>query len=254
MSALPDFMIIGASRCGTTSLHMMLGEHPVTIPPAVGKELNFFDLQYDDCPIDWYVKCWPVCDTPGMLRYESSTDYLFDPVVPARVHFWMPDCKFIVMLRNPVERAWSEYYNYWIQHFKVGISEFKRLLSDVTYDTPEKPLSPYTAESKYRIVQKGIYVKSLKRWFELFPNRKQFLIIKAERFFTDCMGVLDDISDFLSISFAPGTPTVGKYDILRDPRRPYPDMPPKLRAAYAEYYKPHNEALYAFLGRNFGWQ
>lgn len=230
---------------------MYLGEHPKTVPPECGKELTYFNLLYKEASIDFYISCWPKCEENGYMRYESSTDYIFEPKTPSRVKLWIPDCKFILLFRNPVRRAWSEYYNYWRPQFSVSIDEFKKLLEDVDYEAPEQLISPYTNKSKYRIVQKGIYVKGLKRWFGHF-KREQFLIIRAEDFFVNPWAVVAKCVDFVGLE-PYKLDVIRKYDILKAPDRSYPDMPEKLEAAYREYFKPHNEMLYDLLGRDFGW-
>ena len=250
MKGLPDFMIIGASRCGTTSLHMYLGEHPKTIPPALGKELTYFNLLYEESPIHWYVKCWPPHED-GLLRYEGSTDYLFHPAVPERVKFWMPDCKFIVMMRDPVKRAWSEFYNYWMKQFGTTIVEFAELPGKVTLATREAMRSPYSRRSPYRIIQKGMYAKSLKRWFRYFP-KEQFLLIRSEDFFSNPWETVNQCFNFVGLERIE-IPSLRVYDMLRDPGIPCPEMPEKLRTAYTDYYRPLNRELYELLDWDLGW-
>ncbi len=251
MGALPDFMIIGASRCGTTSLHMYLGEHPNTMPPTTGKELGYFSLQYNICSIRWYERQWPSESTGGLLKYESSTDYLHEAEVPKRIQFWIPDCKFIVLLRDPVKRAWSEYYNFWVKFYRITIQEFQELPKLVNRNTPEAKYSPYTKRTKYKLIQKGMYAKQLKRWFKYFPPR-QFCIIKAEEFFANPGLGYQRCLEFLGLE-PYSLEELRNYDPLRAPDQPYPDMPPSLERLYADYYRPFNEELYELLGGEFGW-
>jgi len=252
MNGLPDFMIIGASRCGTTSLHMHLAEHPDTIPPSMGKELTYFNLLYEDCPINWYMKCWPQCDDDkGMVRYESSTDYLFYPEVPGRVLYWMPECKFIVLLRNPARRAWSEFFNYWMKQFGTSIGEFKNMLGEINYETPEAVRNPFSNTSKYAIVQKGMYAKCLQQWFRYFP-REQFLIIKSEDYLADPWSIIYECFEFVGLP-KHEIETLQNYDMLRNPGMPCPEMPRELIKLYTDYYRPYNRDLYKLLERDFGW-
>ena len=158
----PHFLIIGASRAGTTSLHMYMGEHPDTVPPNDKKELQFFNLWFGEDRFPAYSSMWKEHPN-GMLRYESSSDYLFYPEVPGRVKLWIPECKFLVLLRDPTDRAWSEYWNFWLGlSYPVSFDEFVRLPKEVKYETPEQPRNPYSKRSKWAIIQKGLYVKQLK--------------------------------------------------------------------------------------------
>ncbi|MFX0210474.1 MAG: sulfotransferase domain-containing protein [Candidatus Hodarchaeota archaeon] len=252
MRGLPDFLIIGASRCGTTSLHMYLGEHPYTLPPNGRKELSFFNLVYEDDKIPAYVDCWPKNFNQAIKRYESTTDYLFEPQVPERVKFWMPECKFIVLLRNPVNRAWSEYYMYWMVSFRVPIKAFIKAIDDVKYDTPEQYMHPYTNESYYRSLQKGIYHKCLTRWFKYFDKRR-FLILKSEDFFAEPQKAVDLCCRHLDLAKFELTDTT-----IHDPFKPqhitYPSCPKDIEKKLYKFYKPFNEMLYKLLDKGFEWE
>ena len=111
---LPDFVIIGAQRCGTSSLYSYLIEHP-QIAPATRKELHYFDLNYA-AGDEWYRSQFPQFpDTPfdGRLTVtgEASPYYLFHPMAAERCASVVPDAKLIVMVRDPVERAYSHYHH-----------------------------------------------------------------------------------------------------------------------------------------------
>lgn len=107
---LPDFLMIGASKAGTSSLHHYLGQHP-EISMSWPKETNFFTrADYLDA-LDWYVSCFS--DTPG-IRGESSPKYTNFPNyrhVPERIAALIPEVKLIFLVRDPIERCESHYYH-----------------------------------------------------------------------------------------------------------------------------------------------
>src|SRR5947209_2592633 len=111
---MPGFLIIGAQRCGTTSLYDDLVKHP-SIATASQKEIHFFDLNFQK-GIDWYQAQFPGLGQKGFITGEASPYYIFHPLAPKRILAAAPEIKLIVMLRNPVNRAYSHY-----QHeIKIG--------------------------------------------------------------------------------------------------------------------------------------
>src|SRR5215470_4416040 len=114
---LPTFLIIGAQRCGTTSLFKAIAEHPAVVPPTFHKGVHYFDINYPR-GIDWYQGHFPTrfagrratagLDVPPATG-ESSPYYLHHPAAPARIAAALPDVKLIALLRDPVERAFSAY-------------------------------------------------------------------------------------------------------------------------------------------------
>ena len=110
LRALPDFVIIGAQKAGTTSLWRYLVEHPQIVGPTE-KEIHFFDARFDR-GARWYRARFPLRASlrrGARLTFEASPYYLAHPFVPARVRAMLPDAKLVVLLRDPVERAWSHY-------------------------------------------------------------------------------------------------------------------------------------------------
>src|ERR1700730_9070734 len=115
---LPDFLIIGTQRGGTTSLFHYLEAHPC-VRPAVNKDLHFFDRKYNK-GLAWYRGHFPTrveryyaqkIRGRAFLTGEASPSYLFHPHTPGRVAQAVPHVKLIVLLRNPVTRAYSQYHH-----------------------------------------------------------------------------------------------------------------------------------------------
>ncbi|MBU0638918.1 MAG: sulfotransferase domain-containing protein, partial [Planctomycetes bacterium] len=115
---MPDLLIIGAQKAGTTSLHRYLCRHPNVLGPW-SKEVHYFDIQYDK-GTTWYrthFPSWPYKCLKDIRRgrrslaFETSPYYLFHPCVPERVHKLLPNVKLIAILRDPVGRAYSHYHH-----------------------------------------------------------------------------------------------------------------------------------------------
>ncbi|MCW3992275.1 MAG: sulfotransferase domain-containing protein [Candidatus Bathyarchaeota archaeon] len=255
---LPDFIIIGGQRCGTTSLYNNLVRHPC-IAPAFRKEAHFFDV-YFDRGISWYRSLFPTSiyryyaermRGGGFATGEASPYYIFHPHAPKRVFDALPRVKLIAILRNPVDRSYSHYSarvrrGVETLSFRDAIEreeerlrgELERILEDENYYSPNHRLFSY--------LSRGVYVDQLRRWMGLFP-REQLLILKSEDFLADPQAELNRVTDFLDL---PNWETggLGRYNVGR-----YPEMGADMRRRLVEYFEPHNQRLYKYLGVDFGW-
>jgi hypothetical protein len=104
---LPDFLVIGAMRSGTSSLARYLRAHP-SICLATQKEVHFFDRNFDR-GIEWYTRHFP-CSHAGHLTGEATQTYLFDQDALDRMASVVPDARIIIILRHPIDRAYSHYW------------------------------------------------------------------------------------------------------------------------------------------------
>jgi hypothetical protein len=252
---LPDFVIIGAQKCGTSFLYQLLVQHP-HVKPAFAKEVHYFDLNCRKGD-NWYRSYFPVQvrNSRKYITGEASPYYLFHPHAPRRASTVLPDAKLIVMLRNPVDRAYSHY-----QHqVKRGKGEGRETLTFEEAIEAEKRILPgevskmlqdeFYESLRHRTrsyLRRGIYIDQLLAWSSFFP-RKQMLILKSEDLFNDTTNVLERILDFLKIPhWVPET-----YSIPN--KREYAGVSPLIRQRLDEYYKPHNQRLYEYLGVDLGW-
>src|SRR5919197_5413106 len=122
---LPDFLVIGALKAGTTYLDELLRSHHEVCLPATLKELDYFGRNYERGP-EWYERWFADC---GSRRAgEVSPEYLGHPQAPARIHRLLPDARLVACLRDPVERVYSEYKHYVQRHGYDG--EFEKFLGD----------------------------------------------------------------------------------------------------------------------------
>ncbi|MBP8646382.1 MAG: sulfotransferase [Syntrophobacteraceae bacterium] len=177
---LPNFLGIGAQRAGTTWLHAQLRSHPAIYLPPRRKELHFFDRYYDR-GIAWYESCFPPSreDSPYRWFGEITPMYLFDPRVPARIKEHLPRCLFVVILRNPSDRAYSQY-----GHHVQNMGE-NRSFEDFL-------------EQEEEVFARGLYCRQLKRYLALFPV-ENFLVLIFEELMKDPAGALRYIADFLNL-------------------------------------------------------
>jgi hypothetical protein len=251
---LPDFIIIGAQKGGTTFLYNLLRRHP-QFKPAVRKEIHFFDTPRFRRGLDWYRSHFPQQQQSNGQREitgEASPYYLFYPHAARRVAETIPQTKLIALLRNPVDRAYSDYQHTFRQgNETLAFSEALELEEERLRGEREKIVADETYRSlnyrRYSYISRGIYVDQLEEWYKHF-DREQLLILKSEDFFARPSDTLELVLPFLDLSerdFAlEGKRNEGGYS---DP------MDPDTRRWLQDFYEPHNRRLYEYLGRDFDW-
>jgi hypothetical protein len=227
MGKLPNAMIIGSMRCGTTSLWDYLNQHP-EVRGSRTKEVHFFDNQFEKGE-SWYRANFT--PAPGETVFlESSPYYLFHPLAPERAASMVPGAKLIVLLRNPVDRTYSHYN----QNVQLGLEtlpfeEAIRLEEDRLAGTVEDLVSGRVAYSHnhqtFSYLAKSLYARQLTRWLDHFPG-EQLLVLKSEDLFGRTQATVDKVTAFLGIqSFA------------------CPDLSAKNGRSYARDVQPMRDAL-----------
>lgn len=257
--SLPDFVIIGTMKGGTTSLYKYLTQHP-QILPARKKEVHFFDQSYQfNRGIRWYKSYFPLQKLPGerLITGEASPSYLFYPQVPYRLFNFLPNVKLIAILRNPVDRAYSHYQRnvfrgYEPLSFEDAIAQEKQRLEgekDKIIANPNYNSRPYRL---YSYLARGRYVEQLQSWFRYFAPH-QFLILKSEDLFKHPSQQLNKVFDFLdlpSVNIQDTTPSlVGEYKTSTKKIK----MTQETRNHLQNYFHPYNQRLYEFIDRDFSW-
>lgn len=247
-----DFLIIGAQRCGTTSLYNYLSHHP-KIQFAKKKELHFFDIGFNK-GIDWYRSNFPDDITrhdKGLITGEATPYYIFHPLVPKRIFESAPTIKLIVLLRNPIDRAYSHYHHEVnIGAEKLSFEEALKAESNRLEGELDKIKSDETYYSfnhqNFSYLSRGIYHEQLLRWFNIFP-KKNILILQSENFYSNTSNVVNEVFEFLSL------PSVDlKLDKVYN-NLSYEPMNPTTRKSLLGYFKPYNEKLYKLLDVDFQW-
>jgi hypothetical protein len=235
IGALPDFVIIGAQKGGTSFLYYLLTRHPL-VEPAARKELHFFDRpeRFEE-GTGWYRRCFP---SPGWkdgqrsITGEATPSYLFEPPVAKRMAEVVPRARLIALLRNPIDRAYS--------HFQMQV---KRSAESSTFEEAiEQQHSSY--------ISRGIYVDQLLRWFEFF-DQDQMLILKSEAFFERPVETLKVVLNFLELP--EWEPEASELQEKRHQGGYGQKMDPSTRRRLEAYFEPHNQRLYEYLGVDFGW-
>jgi len=255
--ALPDFLILGAEKAGTTFLYWTLCQHPY-VEPATKKELHFFDTRkWFKKDVGWYRSQFPAPawrDGQKVITGEASPYYLPHPLSPRRASDILPNVKLIALLRNPVDRAYSA-YSHKVSTGQESLSfeealaeeenrtagELQKMLSDESYYSRSFRLYAYRS--------RGIYVDQLQRWHKYFaPN--QLLVLKSEDLFADPIGTVEIVHEFLDLP---------KYDMSstslteKRNRRTFQPMATATRQRLEQFFEPHNQRLYEYLGVDFNW-
>ncbi|MEA2550654.1 MAG: hypothetical protein QOE25_423 [Actinomycetota bacterium] len=190
---LPGFLLIGVPRGGTTTCFRQLIRHPQVGPP-LRKEIRFFDTQWDRGD-RFYRRCFPT--TRQMQAYgwrltgEATPRYLEHPDAPGRAAALVPEARIVVLLRDPVIRAWSHYQMY------VRSSREQRSFADAVRDEIAEPMDPRGSRGR-SYLGAGNYAPQLRRWFAAFP-RENFLILLSEEYFADGAAAQGRIHEHLGL-------------------------------------------------------
>jgi len=259
MHVLPDFYIIGAAKSGTSSLYEYLIQHPA-IYSAVSKEPRFFDKYYDR-GINYYRVGFPFKfqkfsakrSGKDFVTGEATVRYLDHPFVPKRIKELTPNAKFLVLLRNPIERAFSHYTMMASKRkeeltFEEAINQ-EQTRTKKEFEKMEQNQHYYSSEFYHHAyLDRGIYVKKLQLWMNVFP-KNQFLIIQSENFFKNPSLTYKSILKFLNLS----NWELNEYKTIGPGKYKKSQMNPNTRKKLIEYFKPYNEQLFEFLGERFDW-
>jgi hypothetical protein len=256
---LPSFIVIGVQRCGTTSLFRTLLEHPQVRRAAFRKGVNYFDLNYYR-GMRWYQSHVPVAEIArrqtarhgGPVAFEASGYYLYHPFALERLARDLPGTKLVVMLRDPVERAFSAYkheHARGFEHESFGralelederlAGEIDRMREDIRYESMSH------RHHSYR--HRGHYAEQLERAFALFPPG-QVHVMNSEAYFEQPEREYLKLLTFLGLR---------RHEPTRFRRvnaRPSESMHVKTRQMLEEYYAPHDERLAKLLGGPLRWQ
>ncbi|MGH8934739.1 MAG: sulfotransferase family protein [Acidimicrobiia bacterium] len=261
---LPDFLIIGTQRGGTSSLFKYLGRHPC-VAPSLRKEVEYFSsgFAYGE---QWYRSHFPFrlrgeyarrVRGRDLLAFEASPYYLFHPHAAARTAKLLPEAKIIVLLREPVSRAVSHYHHnvrlgleplpfeeaIWLEPVRLA-GEEERMLEDPLYDSRPHRRFSYAA--------RGRYADQLATWMAHFP-RDQILMIQSEDFFSRPAQVYAEVLGLLGLP-AWEPPEFRNYSYRKGRKTATPAIRESGRARLAEQFAPYNARLYALLGRDLGWE
>jgi len=257
---LPSFVMAGAQRCGTTSLFRALIAHPAVLPAVHHKGVNYFDVNYGNGS-RWYRGHFPVAalarartrgaDEP-VQTFDASGYYVYHPHAARRMAAELPQVKVVVMLRDPVERAFSAYKHEVARGFetesferaleledqRVG-PELERMMGDESFQGFSH------RHHSYR--RRGQYAEQLHRLLEHLP-REQLHVVDSDDFFASPAEELAAVLEFLGLS-TQMPETFGRWNA-----RPGSDLPHLVRTRLRRELEPHDDALTSLLGVVPSWR
>ena len=257
---LPNFLIIGYYKSATTSLYDYLVQHE-NIGKSSRKEIQYFSFSYWR-GINWYRSYFPTFFTKRRIERETgskfctgeaSPQYIFHPYSLNRINEVLPNVKLILLLRNPVDRAYSHYIheknrgNESLDSFEEAIeldderyeimfSKFKN--NEIKEFNSKLYLSPY--------IRMGQYISEIKMLFNIF-SQKKILILDTNDLDTFPEKIVNKVLNFLDL------PSTSKINYLKKNIGKYPKMNFKTREKLIEYYKPYNLEIKNFLNIKFNW-
>lgn len=253
---LPQAIIIGVKKGGTRALLEFLRVHPDV--RAVGTEPHFFDRSYDK-GFAWYRDLMPRT-LDGQITMEKTPSYFVTREAPARISAMSKDTKLIVVVRDPVTRAISDYTQTLSK--RPDIPTFESL----TFKNRTTGL----IDTSWSAIQIGIYAKHLEHWLRHFPLG-QMLFVSGERLISDPAGELGRVQDFLGLkriitdkhfyfNKTKGFPCLKKAEGSSKPHclgktkgRTHPEIDREVVQRLREFYRPFNLKFYQMTGHDFGW-
>jgi hypothetical protein len=242
LRSLPNFIIIGTQRGGTTSLYRWLTSHP-DVAPGLTKEVHYFDGHYSKGP-RWYRAHFPF-QRQGRICGESCPYLLFHPLAPARVANDLPaGTKFIALLREPSERAISQY---WLWRGR-GQWETESLERAIELEPERLAAQAERVRNGERSIEqiafsymaRGEYAGQLRRWFDAV-GRERILVLESEQLFTDPR-TSERALEWLGLA-----PHHQPFPISNAARR-LDEASPALLQRLHDHFEPHNRALFNLLG------
>ncbi|MFC1574687.1 sulfotransferase domain-containing protein [Gemmatimonadota bacterium] len=273
--SLPTFLVIGTQKAATTSLYEVLRRHPQVFMPAT-KELNFFfhEEEYRK-GVAHYEASFAGATSHNVAAGEASPGYVCHPLAPERIAALLPGVKLILTVRDPITRAYSQYW-----HHRRTLSESRtwEQVIEIALDDTYEP-------GRLGYFSRGVYSKYIERYLSLFPRENllvvvfEDLLIDPYTFFGKCFEFLgvDPVSDWVDVDQAHNPASIWNNPLFwfffNHPRasrilpshfRPllrwgkripfrYPPMSTASRAELAAFYRPWNEKLFRFLGRSLAW-
>lgn len=194
---LPDFLGIGALKAGTTYLDGLLRTHPELCLPSGVKELDFFTRHYERGQA-WYARKFAGCGR--RLAGEVSPQYLADHRCPARIKELLPEALLLVSVRDPVQRAYSQ-YKHWVQVSAYG-GDFEQFLDD----------HPNAIEA-------GRYFLHVSRYLDLFQGERLHVVV-FEDLVRHPVEVMQNVFRFLAVDAGHTPPVLEAANVSTRPRFP----------------------------------
>jgi len=255
--SVPEYLIIGSQKGGTTSLYAYLTQHPGIIP-AEKKEVHYFGHPENQFRgRTWYLRHFPSNSFRKSLEKKlgyspiagEATPNMNQPFMPKLVHELLPNAKLIAMFRNPIDRAFSQYHHNRRFPGKEPLT-FEEAIAQSAVKLPDELMNDIERYSKSHhrsYITRGLYFEQLERWYQYYP-KDRIHIISSEEFFADPATELKKVLEFLELPDfefdCSVSKNIGSYETK---------MSKEVRDHLEEIFRPHNHRLYELVGRNFGW-
>ncbi len=235
--------IAGVQKGGTSTLFYRLASHP-DVASAIRpedqkeiKEMNFFD-NFWSRGLDWYRSHF---QDPTRASLDATPNYLCAKDAHARMHQHYPDARLIISLRNPVDRAFSQ-FNHYTQDMPESVNWDWWLPGDRFEDNIDAEMQR-PKRKWYGMIGRGFYIDQLEHLTQYY-SRDQIHVVVMERWIQDANSMLRGLLDFLELprlSLTPCVSHVRAYTVDA--------MDPVLRQRLQELYRPYNQRLFDWLGK-----
>lgn len=261
---LPQFIVAGAPKCGTTALYQYLLSHPQVLAPVPSSyEVGYFSEEYRR-DLNWYRAWFPLSMTAAwrskhaggkaVVTCEHTPFYVMHPLAAERIAVTLPGVKIIILLRNPVDRAFSHYQHEFRSgqeplSFREAIAmesqrtagEVARMQSELDYLSPEY--------GRHAYVDQGEYLPKIERFFNQIDHN-DIMIVQSERLFLQTQEVFDEVVEFLHLD---PFKLKNVKPVNAGAYKPLDKTDPELAHELRNHFQSHNESLYSYLGTDFGW-
>lgn len=253
----PSFLIVGGQRCGTTSLWRALVQHPDLIGPPRHKGVHYFDVHYQEGPT-WYRGHFPLTARARRAAHgtpitgEATPYYMFHPLAAERIARDLPDARLLVLLRDPVERAYSAHTHearrgHESESFERALEleparldgEVERMRADPSYYSHVHRHNAY--------LTRGEYIDQILA-MEKLVGRDRIHVVDSHEFFEQPWDVLPGVLDFL------GLPAHQAMQVGQENARPRAPMAESLRTRLMAHFEPYDERLASWWGRTPRWR
>lgn len=261
--AMPDYLVLGTKKGGTTSVANWLVRHPqvMSMFPRLQnhKSPHYFDINYWRGP-RWYLSHFPTTASRAIHRRrhggarvgEASPYYMFHPAAASRIRETCPDVRMIAVLREPVSRAHSNYWDRVVTGnepcatFEEALDAEERRLQGVTDEWLQVPSHYSYSHDHHTYLARGRYAEQLARFFSVF-ERDQLLVLPLEALHREPVESFRRIEEHLGLDHRP-------VDLeQRNARENKPPLDPGTRERLRAYYEPYNKELWALLDEDYGW-
>lgn len=265
----PNFIIIGAQKSGTTSLHHYLKQHPNLTGSSI-KELHYFDQKiHFGYSLNWYKGNFIRTSIRPQLFFESSPSYIYHESIPKQMASSIAGVKLILILRDPVKRAFSAWNMYHDIFDRKRLKRFKRQLRPGEMNPIYKNffLNRQSFPSFHEAIQielelikngtsiepsllrRGLYAQQLKKYYEFF-DKKDILVLGFKELITNLNQTLNKVTEFLEVE------KISFPEITKSHKnsRKYPQkMTPGEEQFLIDFYKKPNEELFQLIGFKPNW-